>query len=68
MSSQLPTLPPRRLAASELRRLPAAQRDALLLAAAAQAEAEYRNNPELTRFEAFGRDDLHGESSNTETR
>lgn len=68
MNSQLPTLSPRRLAASELRRLPAAQRDAVLQAAATQAEAEYRNNPELKSFEAFGRDDLHGESSNTETR
>ena len=37
-------------------------------AAAARAEEEYRNNPELTAFEAFGKDDLHGESSNTETR
>jgi hypothetical protein len=35
-------------------------------AAAALAEEEYRNNPELTAFEAF-KDDLYGESSSTET-
>ena len=63
MSSQSSTIPPKTLTASELRRLPAAQRDAILAAAAAKAEAEYRTNPELTSFEAFGRDDLHGESS-----
>ncbi len=54
--------------ASELRKLPAHERDAILEAAAALAEAEYRNNPELTAFEAFGKDDLHGESSSTEPR
>jgi hypothetical protein len=35
------------LTAKELRRLPASERDAILTAAAAQAEAEYRSNPEL---------------------
>ena len=54
--------------AAELRKLPSDQRDAILQAAAALAEEEYRNNPELTAFEAFGKDDLHGESANTETR
>jgi acyl-CoA reductase-like NAD-dependent aldehyde dehydrogenase len=54
--------------AAELRRLPAEERDAILEAAAARAEAEYRNNPELTAFEAFGKEDLHGESSDTQTR
>lgn len=54
--------------AAELRKLPADQRDAILEAAAAQAEAEYRNNPELTAFEAFGKDDLHGDSSNAQTQ
>ena len=58
----------RRWTASELRKLPAHERDAILEAAAALAETEYRNNPELTAFEAFGKDDLHGESSNTEPR
>ncbi len=58
----------RRWTATELRKLPPAERDAILEAAALLAEEEYRNNPELTAFEAFGKDDLHGESSNAETR
>lgn len=58
----------KRWTAAELRKLPADERDAILEAAAAQAEAEYRNNPELTAFEAFGKDDLHGDSTDSETR
>jgi hypothetical protein len=58
----------RRWTAAELRKLPAAERDAILEAAAALAENDYRNDPRLTAFEAFGKDDLHGESSNAETR
>jgi hypothetical protein len=37
-------------------------------AAAALGDEEYRNNPELTAFEAFGKDDLYGDSSSTEAR
>jgi hypothetical protein len=44
----------KRWTATELRRLPAEQRDRILAEAAALAEEEYRNNPELTAFEAFG--------------
>ena len=44
--------------AAELRRLPPDKRDAVLSAAAALAEHEYRTNRELTAFEAFGEDDL----------
>ncbi|HTU89441.1 MAG TPA: hypothetical protein VMF69_05030 [Gemmataceae bacterium] len=58
----------KRWTADELRKLPPAERDAILEAAAALAEEEYRKNPELTAFEAFGKDDLYGESSSTETR
>jgi hypothetical protein len=58
----------RRWTAAELRKLPPAERDAIMEAAAALAEEEYRNNPELTAFEAFGKDDLHGDSSSTEAR
>jgi hypothetical protein len=54
--------------ATELRKLPAAERDAIMEAAAAVAEKDYRNNPELIAFEAFGKDDLYGESANSETR
>lgn len=49
--------------ASELRKLPAAERDAILATAAALAESEYRGQPQLTDFDAFGEDDLHGEST-----
>lgn len=66
MDQQFPTW--KHWKASELRKLPPEQRDAILAAAAAQAEADYRNNPELTAFEAFGKDDLYGESSSTQTR
>jgi hypothetical protein len=38
----------KRWKASELRKLPAEQRDAILEAAAIQAEEDYRNDPELT--------------------
>jgi acyl-CoA reductase-like NAD-dependent aldehyde dehydrogenase len=58
----------RKWTAAELRKLPPAERDTIMEAAAALAEEEYRNNPELTAFEAFGKDDLYGDSSNTETR
>ena len=49
--------------AAELRKLPADQRDAILAAAAALAEDLYRNDPQLTDFEAFGEEDLFGEST-----
>jgi len=58
----------KRWTAAELRRLPAHEREVVLQAAAEQAEAEYRTNPELTAFEAFGEDDLHVDSASTETR
>lgn len=54
--------------AEELRKLPPQQRDAILEAAAAAAAEEYRTNPDLTAFEAFGENDLYGDSSSTETR
>ena len=58
----------RRWTAAELRKLPPAQRDAILEAAAALAEKDYRHDRQLTAFEAFGTDDLYGESSSSETR
>jgi hypothetical protein len=57
-----------RWTASELRQMSTAERDAIMEAAAALAEQEYRTNLELTAFDAFGKDDLHVDSSNTETR
>src|SRR4051794_503530 len=40
--------------AAELLKLPPDQRDAILARQAAVAETYYRNDPELTAFEAFG--------------
>jgi hypothetical protein len=58
----------RRWTAAELRKLPPEQRDAILEEAAARAEEDYRSDPALTAFEAFGKDDLHGESADAQTR
>ena len=60
--------PARRWSAAELRKLSPEQRDAIMEAAAALAEGEYRSNPEMTAFEAFDKDDLYGDSSSAETR
>lgn len=49
--------------AAELRNLPADQRDAILKAAAALAEEIYRTDSQLTDFDAFGEEDLYGEST-----
>lgn len=58
----------RRWTAAELRRLPADQRDAILAAAAATAAEEYRNDPALTAFEAFGQQDLYVHDSDAQAR
>lgn len=52
----------------ELLRLPRAQRAGILAGAAARAEKEYRNRPDLTDFNAFGEDDLYAEGESSETR
>jgi hypothetical protein len=49
--------------AAKLRRLPPAERDDILAEAAALAEREYRSQSHLVDFEAFGEDDLHGNST-----
>ena len=56
-----------RLTLIELLRLPRAQRAKVLAAAAARAEKEYRSNPDLVDYGAFGEDDLRVEDE-TETR
>lgn len=58
----------KRYSAAELRKLPPIERDAILEAAAAMAEHDYRHDSELTAFEAFGPKDIYGESSNAETQ
>ena len=60
MSAEYATPTNKRWTAAELRKLPREDRDAILAAAAALAEAEYRTDAELTAFEAFGKDDLYG--------
>ena len=54
--------------AAELRKLSPTQRDQILEAAAALAEQEYRNDTALTAFDAFGKDDIYGDSSSAEQR
>lgn len=51
--------PQGRLTAIELLKLPREERDRILAVAAEDAADEYRTNPELTDFEAFGEDDLY---------
>jgi hypothetical protein len=53
----------RRWTAMELRKLPPDERDAVLSQQAEALADEYRNNPELTAFEAFGDEDLYVDSS-----
>lgn len=67
MGTKSPTTT-KRWTAAELRKLPPAARDAVLEAAAAMAEQDYRNDPELTSFKAFGPYDFYGESSSAEAR
>jgi hypothetical protein len=55
------------LSASQLRKLPVEERNAILAAQATLAEPIYRSDMRLTDFEAFGEDDLYGESSSTST-
>ena len=54
--------------ATELLAMPPDQRDAILEAAAAMAEFDYRNDPELTAFEAFGPDELYVDDDEPPTR
>ncbi len=63
MNSDNSSLVRKNWTASELRELPAEQRDDILAAAAALAEEIYRNDPQLTDFETFGEEDLYGEST-----
>jgi len=61
MIQQPATSPP--LTARDLRRMSPTKRQAALEAAAALAEREYRDDPDLTAFEAFGAADLHSPSA-----
>lgn len=48
--------------------MPAAERSTILRRAAELAAEDYANDPALTDFEAFGKDDLYGSSSDSEPR
>ena len=50
-----------RYTARELMRMPRAERNRILAAAAREAEEEYHTNPKLAEFEAFGEDDFYDE-------
>ena len=63
MKSDSTSLLQKNWTAAGLWKLPAAQRDAILEAAAALTETLYRNDPQLTDFEAFDDEDLYGEST-----
>jgi hypothetical protein len=51
--------------AAMLRRMSFEERESILVEAAALAEAEYIASSELTDFEAFAEEDLHGQSTAT---
>jgi hypothetical protein len=68
MDNGSPATSARRWTAAELRKLPSEQRDAILEEAAALAEQDYYIDPTLTAFEAFGKDDLYGDSASAEAR
>jgi hypothetical protein len=59
---------PGRLTASELRKLPLHERNAILASQAAEAERVYRDHPELMDFEAFGEEFFDGGESEPESR
>jgi hypothetical protein len=54
-----------RLTPGELRKMPRAERQAVLAAAAALAEEDYRNDKELTGFDAFTEEELDGDESDS---
>jgi hypothetical protein len=63
-TTQTARIPAKRWTADELRKLPARKRDAIISASASRAQAQYNGDKSLTGFEAFGKEDLHGESAN----
>jgi len=67
-TTRMKTKPRPRLTAAEVRQLPPAKRSALWKAAAELAAPFYKKGGPLRDFDAFGEDDLHVDSSNTEAR
>ena len=54
-----PAAPRRPWTATDLRKLPPTERDAILARQAAALADDYRNDPALTAFEAFSDEDLY---------
>ena len=66
MSTTLLEPETREWSAAELRLLPLEVREEILARAAELALVDYRSDPELTAFDAFGEEDLYGNSANAE--
>src|SRR5947209_19838746 len=62
---ETPPVPAGRLTPGELRRMPRKQRQAILAAAAALAEEDYRSDKELTGFDAFSEEEGHDDESDS---
>jgi hypothetical protein len=59
---------PRQYTASELRKLPLHERNAILASTATEAERVYREHPELMDFEAFGEEFFDGDEPGPDSR
>jgi hypothetical protein len=57
--------PAPRLTPGELRKMPRAERQRILAEAAALAEESYRNDSELTGFDAFSEEELDADESDS---
>jgi hypothetical protein len=62
---ELPAAATARVTPGELRRMPREQRQAILAAAAALAEQDYRSDKDLTGFEAFSEEELDDDESDS---
>ena len=51
-----------RISARELLRMPIEERNRIMAEAAARAEKDYRSDPDLTGFEAYGEHDIYDET------
>ncbi|MCI0377239.1 MAG: hypothetical protein L0215_06525 [Gemmataceae bacterium] len=58
LRTEIPPTATPRITPSELRKMPREQRQAILAAAAELAEVDYREDKELTGFDAFAEEEL----------
>jgi hypothetical protein len=63
-TAEMPAILP--VTPAELRSWPVAKRETYLRTAAELAENDYLLDPELTDFEAFGEEDLHGRNADAQ--